>query len=81
VTELEGHLRSLTQSYKSLQLEYSTVKQELETLRQGHCKHGGTSPVTRSDMGQWEEFCVGSYDLANLDVLTPCYDVLTPCYK
>jgi predicted nuclease with TOPRIM domain len=66
LTELQGKYNHLNELYESLQLKYSTVEQELETLRRGNSKHESVSSTTRSyrsDSGEWEEFCGETYPL------------------
>lgn len=43
LTDLQGRHGELTQSYETLQLEYSTVKQEMEMLRR---KYENVSPAS-----------------------------------
>jgi AP-1-like factor len=48
LAELQERHDDLIKSYKSLQLEYSTVKQDLETLQRGKSTYESVSPATRS---------------------------------
>lgn len=46
LTQLEQRHQDLSQSYESLQLEHSIVKQELETLQRSNSNHESTSLAT-----------------------------------
>ena len=54
--ELEGQHRALTQSYETLELEYSAAKEELKKLRS---QNESGSPTKRSFLSwlrEWDEF-------------------------
>jgi AP-1-like factor len=64
LAKLKVQHNDLAQSYECLQLEYSTVKEELETLRGSYSKQESLSPDPGSyDLGsrEWEETWVGDF--------------------
>ena len=74
LTEFQGRYDALTQSYEALQLEYSVVKEELESLRS---QHENGSPIRRSvpsGLREWDESGEGSADPLMFDDSMFCYD-------
>ena len=52
LTDIQGRHSELTQSYMTLQFEYSVVKQELETIRS---KYENVCPIPRNHIVNIEE--------------------------
>ena len=77
LAELQGQYSDLAQSFESLRLECSTVKQELGTLRRGNIKHESVSPPTTSYYSgpkEWEESLVETSNSLLFDVSTFFYN-------
>jgi AP-1-like factor len=76
LTDLQGLHSKLNKSYETLQLQYSTAKQELETLRRGYSKHESVSPTRTSHSGvrEWEQSCVKTSDPMCFDISALSYD-------
>ena len=63
--ELQRQYDELIKSYKSIQLEYVNVKQELETLRGSKCMHEVVSAAIRSNrcsLREGEEYCIKTFE-------------------
>ena len=74
LTDLQGRHNELTQSYERLQVEYSTMKQELETLR---CKHENMCPVPSDYLTD-----INESDVTRADHSDPLlFDVSALCYE
>ena len=74
LTELQGRHDALTESYEALQLEYSVLKEELESFRS---QHESGSPIRRSVpscLREWDESGEGSADPLMFDASVFCYD-------
>jgi hypothetical protein len=77
LAELQGQYSELAQLYESLQLECSTVKQELGTLRRGNIEHESVSPPIRSYYSGPEELEESLVETSNqllFDVSTFLYN-------
>jgi hypothetical protein len=75
LTGLQGQHSALAQLYESLQLAYSSVKEELETLRRQNSKQEDESPTMRShrtSVREWEEL--------HLDISNPLLFNVSPFY-
>jgi hypothetical protein len=68
LTELQGQHSDLTRSYEVLQVEYASVRQELEALRRRH--EGASSP--RPGMRDWNECRTEPSDPLLFDVSAFC---------
>jgi len=82
--EVEGRHTDLSRCYETLQVEYSSVKSELDRLRKENARLQGTHPasnITReyhSSHGhgqrEWDESKVGILDPLLFDMSTFCFD-------
>jgi AP-1-like factor len=75
LTELQGQYHALTQSYQTLQHEYSAVKEELENLRS---QNERGSPIRRnlpSCLREWDESVVEGADPLMFDTSVFRYNV------
>lgn len=74
--ELEGRHTDLTRSYESLQVEYSSIKAELDRLRKDSSKTDDTSRQSfmPSSDTTWDHSKDGGLDPLLFDVSAFCYD-------
>jgi predicted nuclease with TOPRIM domain len=75
LTELQKQYHALTQSYETLQLEYSAVKEELESLRSQNESGSDTRRNLPSGLREWDESVVESADPLMFDTSVLCYNV------
>jgi AP-1-like factor len=62
LAELQGQHSDLTRSYEALQVEYASVKQELDQLRRKHESHSPEgSSYAASSIREWEECRDGTH--------------------
>ena len=74
LTELQGQYHTLSQSYDTLQLEYSAVKEELGCLRR---QHESDSPIRgdfSSCLREWHEAAGENPDPLMFDASVFCCD-------
>jgi AP-1-like factor len=72
LSELEGRHNDLSRSYESLQLEYTSVKQELDKLRKNNTRSEGSSRNFESR--EWEQSKPEILDPLLFDVSAFCFD-------
>ncbi|KIN05506.1 hypothetical protein OIDMADRAFT_112975 [Oidiodendron maius Zn] len=73
--ELQGQHSDLTRSYEALQVEYASVKQELDQLRRKNESHSPEdSSYAASSIREWEECQTEPTDPLLFDVSAFCYE-------
>jgi AP-1-like factor len=74
LAELQGQHSDLTRSYEALQVEYASVKQELDLLRRRHESHSPEGSYVASSIREWEECRTEPTDPLLFDVSAFCYE-------